>query len=96
MNGGNTVVVGRDTRPSAAEYAACEIDALCDAGWDIVDLGIVPTPTLQLAITKFDAAFAATAVGTDQNQSELARMFSNRISHRCRESGERLSRRGDT
>lgn len=56
VKSGNRVVVGRDTRPKAAQYEACVIDSLCDAGWDVIDLGVVPTPTAQLAITKFDAA----------------------------------------
>lgn len=52
----NTLVVGRDTRATSTAYAACAIRALLDGGWDVIDLGAVPTPTVQLAIAKFQAA----------------------------------------
>lgn len=56
VNRGNTVVVGRDTRPSSEALAAHAIDGLRGAGWDVIDVGVVPTPTVQIAIGKFEAA----------------------------------------
>ncbi len=52
----NTVVVGRDTRPTSCAFSKVTIEALLMGGWDVVDLGVVPTPTLQLAIHKLGAA----------------------------------------
>lgn len=52
----NTIVVGRDTRPTSAMLLEGVIDALLTGGWDVIDLGIVPTPTVQLAIHKLDVA----------------------------------------
>jgi len=52
----NTVVVGRDTRPTSAAFGKVTTEALLMGGWDVVDLGVVPTPTVQLAIHKLGAA----------------------------------------
>ena len=52
----NTVLVGRDTRASSAGYSEGVIQALLSGGWDVIDLGVVPTPTVQIAIAKFGAA----------------------------------------
>ena len=53
---GNTILIGRDTRSRSHEYASCVVDGLRGAGWDVIDLGVVPTPTVQIAIAKFGAA----------------------------------------
>ena len=39
-----TVAVGRDNRPSGAELQAALVDGLVDAGADVIDIGVVPTP----------------------------------------------------
>jgi phosphomannomutase len=44
------VVLGRDTRTSGDMYARAAIAGLMSVGVDVVDLGIVPTPTVQLAV----------------------------------------------
>jgi phosphomannomutase len=44
------VVIGRDSRESGESFAAAAADALLSIGCDVVDLGIVPTPTTQLAV----------------------------------------------
>lgn len=46
---GGTIVVGRDTRPSGAEFARAVFRGIRAAGGLPVDLGIVPTPTVCLA-----------------------------------------------
>ncbi len=56
INRGNTVVLGRDTRPTSAAYSEAAAAALNRAGWDVIDLGVVPSPTVQIAIGKFEAA----------------------------------------
>ena len=66
---GNTVVVGIDTRPTSAGYGACVIDSLRDAGWDVIDVGVVGTPTLQIAISKLSAA-GGVAVTASHNPVE--------------------------
>ncbi|MFA6244513.1 MAG: hypothetical protein WC655_26460, partial [Candidatus Hydrogenedentales bacterium] len=55
----NTIVVGRDTRPTSQTYQERVIGALLSGGWDVVDLGVVPTPTVQLAIHRLDVAGGA-------------------------------------
>src|SRR5207245_827126 len=41
---------GRDARPSGPEFAQAAIAALRRAGCDVIDVGLVPTPTVQLAV----------------------------------------------
>lgn len=44
------VVLGRDSRTSGAMFARAAAAGLMSAGADVIDLGIVPTPTVQLAV----------------------------------------------
>ncbi len=44
------LIVGRDGRGSGAELADAACDGLCAAGFDVIDLGIVATPTVGLMI----------------------------------------------
>jgi phosphomannomutase len=49
--GGRAVVVlGRDSRTSGAMFARAATAGLMSVGVDVIDLGIVPTPTVQLAV----------------------------------------------
>ena len=48
--GNPTVVLGRDARTSGAMFAMAAKAGLMSAGVDVIDLGIVPTPTVQLAV----------------------------------------------
>jgi phosphomannomutase len=50
------VVLGRDTRTSGAMFARAAASGLMSVGVDVVDLGIVPTPTVQLAVEHHGAA----------------------------------------
>jgi phosphomannomutase len=45
-----TVVLGRDARTSGPMFARAAAAGLMSVGVDVVDLGIVPTPTVQLAV----------------------------------------------
>ncbi len=47
---GGTVVIGRDTRPSGEMVQRALVGGLLATGCDIVDLGIAPVPTVQMAI----------------------------------------------
>ena len=48
--GGRRVGLARDSRASGPPFYAAAADALCAAGVDVVELGLVPTPTAQLAV----------------------------------------------
>src|SRR5262249_29385932 len=50
------VVLGRDARTSGAMFAHAAAAGLMSVGVDVVDLGVVPTPTVQLAVEYHHAA----------------------------------------
>ena len=45
-----TVVLGRDSRTSGPMFAHAAAAGLMSVGVDVIDLGVVPTPTVQLAV----------------------------------------------
>ena len=49
------VVLGRDARTSGAMFARAATAGLMSAGAGVIDLGIVPTPTVQLAVEHHQA-----------------------------------------
>jgi phosphomannomutase len=51
----STVVLGRDARTSGPMFAHAAAAGLMSVGVDVVDLGIVPTPTVQLAVEHHQA-----------------------------------------
>jgi len=53
---GRKVVIGRDSRPSGQIFKMAVISALRSVGCDIIDIGIVPTPTVEIAIIGLRAA----------------------------------------
>ena len=53
--GAPTVVLGRDSRTSGAMLSAAATAGLLSVGCTVIDLGIVPTPTVQLAVTHHKA-----------------------------------------
>ena len=53
---GKTVVLGRDSRVSGPMFARAATAALQSVGCDVVDVGIAPTPTVQLAVEEMQAA----------------------------------------
>lgn len=48
--GGTVVALARDSRQSGPAFAAAASEALATSGVDVVDLGMVPTPTAQMAV----------------------------------------------
>src|SRR5947208_6441049 len=46
----DAVVVGRDARTSGPAFAAAVAAGLTSVGCDVIDVGLVPTPTVQLAV----------------------------------------------
>ncbi len=53
---GRRIVIGRDTRYSGLFLSHIVIGALLEAGKEVIDLGIVPTPTLKCAVKLYKAA----------------------------------------
>jgi phosphomannomutase len=60
---GGRILVCRDTRASGPMVRAAVIAALLATGCEVIDLGVCPTPSLQLAVTwlKADGGIAITA-----------------------------------
>lgn len=54
--GGGKVVLSRDSRPSGAVLRHAVLAGLLGTGCDVVDIGIAPTPTCGLAVTRLGAA----------------------------------------
>jgi phosphomannomutase len=54
--GAGPVVFGQDSRPSGPVYRHAVLAALLGAGRDVLELGIVPTPTVQLEVERHHAA----------------------------------------
>src|SRR5688500_17934513 len=50
------IVVGRDSRVSGPMFHRVVVSALQSVGCDIIDIGMVPTPTVQLAVEHHHAA----------------------------------------
>ncbi len=51
-----TVCLGRDSRPSGAEFATAAAQGLTESGCDVLDLGVVATPTVGVMIGVVGAA----------------------------------------
>ncbi len=51
-----TIVVGRDSRVSGPMFHRAVIAALQSVGADVVDIGMAPTPTVQMAVEHLHAA----------------------------------------
>lgn len=54
--GKGRIVVGRDSRPSGPMLSRAAIAGLTAVGRDVVDIGMVPTPTVEIAVKKLGAA----------------------------------------
>lgn len=53
---GGRILVGRDTRPSGLMVRSAVLAGLLAAGCEVIDLGICPTPSLQLAVARYQAS----------------------------------------
>ena len=53
--GGGTVVVGRDSRGSGGSITGCFDAVLSLCGCNVIDIGIVPTPTVQIMVEHLKA-----------------------------------------
>jgi phosphomannomutase len=63
------VVVGRDSRESGPRFARAAREGLTAAGCAVIDVGLVPTPTIQLAV-EFHHAGGGIAVTASHNPGE--------------------------
>src|SRR4029434_701838 len=63
------ILICRDTRPSGPMVRAAVVAGLLAAGCEVIDLGVCPTPTLQLAVPwmKVDGGIAVTGGHTPSN-----------------------------
>ncbi|HWB96130.1 MAG TPA: hypothetical protein VG672_05495 [Bryobacteraceae bacterium] len=66
---GGAVVIGRDPRASSLMLREGVIAGLEACGHDVVDLGLVPTPVIQHAIRRMDAA-GGVSIGASHNSAE--------------------------
>ena len=51
-----TVVIGRDARPSGHMVQGLVSNTLLGLGFDVIDLGLSTTPTVEIAVPEYDAA----------------------------------------
>jgi len=58
------VVVGRDVRRNSKEMSSGVIEGLLSTGWDVVDLGLVPTPLLYFSLFHLNAAGGVMITGS--------------------------------
>ncbi len=67
--GPGRVVIGRDTRASGKAFRKSVIDGLNRAGHPVIDLGVVPTPTVLFMVRKLKAA-AGIVITASHNPSQ--------------------------
>ncbi|HEX2270945.1 MAG TPA: hypothetical protein VHH35_15480, partial [Pyrinomonadaceae bacterium] len=60
---GGRILICRDTRPSGPMIRSAVISGLLASGCEVIDLGISPTPSMQIAVKslKADGGIAITA-----------------------------------
>src|ERR1019366_10067311 len=68
-HGGTHVVVGRDARTSGAMFAHAATAGFQSVGVDVIDVGVVPTPTVQMAV-EFHHAGAGLILTASHNPIE--------------------------
>ncbi len=66
---GDAIVVGRDGRPSGEAISRVVAGTLNLCGYTVIDLGVAPTPTVQLAVSAYGAA-GGIAVTASHNPEE--------------------------
>ena len=69
QGGGKTVVVGRDARTSGPMFLAAVTAGLQSVGIDVIDCGLIPTPTAQLAV-EFHGAAGGIVITASHNPVE--------------------------
>lgn len=64
-----TVIVGRDTRPSSQELSKSLVMGLLESGRDVLDLGIAPTPLVYFATCYRRETFGAMITSSHNSES---------------------------
>ena len=67
--GEGTYVVGRDTRPSGDVLSPAVAAALASSGCNVLDVGVAPTPTIQIAV-EYHKATGGIAITASHNPAE--------------------------
>ena len=67
--GGDLIIVGRDSRTSGPMFSRAVVSGLLSAGCRVIDIGVVPTPTVLLEVEHHDAA-GGIAVTASHNPAE--------------------------
>ncbi len=68
-SGGRSVILGRDSRTSGSMFAAAAAAGLASVGCDVVEIGVVPTPTLMMAV-RDAGALGGVGVTASHNPAE--------------------------
>ncbi len=55
-SGSKTIVLGRDSRPTGPSLSHAVVAGLQSVGYDVVDIGVVPTPTVPIMVKQLKAA----------------------------------------
>ena len=61
---GGSVAVGRDNRPSGPALRAALVDGLTSSGFDVIDVGVVPTPLLYWSLHNVPVAAGIQITGS--------------------------------
>ncbi|HLU46854.1 MAG TPA: phosphoglucosamine mutase, partial [Planctomycetota bacterium] len=67
---GNTVFIGRDTRRSGSDLLDLVSSDLCASGWDVADLGVLPTPGVAHAASTSPECGLAIVLSASHNPAE--------------------------
>ena len=62
--GGSSLVVGRDCRPSGVEFAQAFVRGVCSTGCNAIDIGVVPTPVVYWAVQNLKAGGGVVITGS--------------------------------
>ena len=69
MMGNGPIIIGRDGRPSGKAILDQTIDVLTSLGRDVIEIGVVPTPTVQMEILRHSAA-GGISISASHNPAE--------------------------
>ena len=72
-----TILVGRDARKSGKRISHIIIDVVVNEGYDVIDLGLVTTPTIGIAVKKLNTAGAIMISASHNDEKWNALKFLN-------------------
>lgn len=88
---GNLVIIGRDARPSGLEFSQLITETFLSLGFQVLDLGLATTPTLELA-TIHEKAAGGIMISASHNPIEwnALKLINNEGEFLSAQDGERL------